>query len=204
MTSWRSLCKLKATAGLWWAGMSHFWTWDLRRWWILGWPDNWTLPGPQDRLREQCFPLTDCYPDVCPQYVLYSLLPPLDRGICDSQLFLFFPKTPCSESWILVSSWDQWLGRGREVGHCAPPSDCLPDSLSYSANFGFCNFILKGLNEVFICNSVISGLGPVCGPEYLFTQLDPRLAHFSGPILLFKKVLLSLSPFYRWKHKGTE
>lgn len=92
MTSWRSLCKPKATAGLWWAGMSHFWTWDLRRWWILGWPDNWTLPGPQDRLREQCFPLTDCYPDVCPQYVLYSLLPPLDRGICDSNYFYSSPK----------------------------------------------------------------------------------------------------------------
>lgn len=44
----------------------------------------------------------------------------------------------------------------------------------------FCNLTLKGFNEVFICNSVISGLGLVHGPGYLFTYLDPSLAHFHG------------------------
>lgn len=44
----------------------------------------------------------------------------------------------------------------------------------------FCNLILKGFNEVFICNSVISELGLVHGPGYLFTHLDQKLAHFNG------------------------
>lgn len=82
-----------------------------------------------------------------------------------------------------------WLRRQKQEALCAYVWLCLQALLAQT--WGFCNPILKGLKEVFMCNSIIWALGLVHGPGYLFSYLDPRLAHFHrcGWDLFFRALL---------------
>lgn len=111
------------------------------------------------------------------------------KGVCDPNTIIIITfslasQKPCPKSWIWVSAGSE-LGAvpGKRVEAGGPLRPPLPFvywiPLAARHRAGFCNLLSTGLNEVFICNSVSSGLGLVPGPGYLFTYFDPRLTYFN-------------------------
>lgn len=73
------------------------------------------------------------------KYQYSTLASPWKRGLWSqyyyNQQFLFFSKTPCSKSWMLmVNKRRAVIGKRVEAGPTVLPRTCLPGSLSCSAN----------------------------------------------------------------------